>query len=157
MAEIGIPYTLATTSHTLTFNNGPSASAGMSLPVGDEIRITDIHGLDEPTLRTNRQDAPQADGAIIGDVLYGAREITVDVELRVRSATTEAGMRAARNAMEDALIAILADCRVADGTWSFTRSGGSARSYTVRRDSALSPSNSKGVVKGFTFGLVSPT
>lgn len=156
MAEIGIPYTLATSGGTLTFNNGPSASAGMSLPAGDEIRIVDIRGLDEPTLRTKRRPAPQADGEIIGDVLYGAREITVDVELRIRSASDEAGMRAARNAVEDALIACLAGCRLSDGTFSFTRTGGSLRSYSVRRDAPLFPAGSGGVVKGFTFGLVSP-
>lgn len=157
MAEIGIPYTLATPAGTLVFNNGPGASAGMGLPVGDEIRITDIKGLDEPEFRSSVTDAPQADGAIIGDGYDGARRPTFDVELRVRSATTETGMRAARNAMEDALIACLGAINRANGTLSFTRSGGSARSYTVRKDAPLSPSNSQGVVKGFTFGLVSPT
>jgi hypothetical protein len=58
--------------------------------------------------------------------------------------------------MEDALVEALAAIRLADGTWSFTRTGGSLRSYDVRRDAPLYPTQTRGVVKGFTFGLVSP-
>jgi hypothetical protein len=154
MAELSIEYTLGTPAGNLVFNRSAS-SAGFSLPAGDEFRIVDIHGLDEPTLRPNRRPAPQGDGEIIGDVLYGAREITVDIELKPRP-LTEAAMRAARNAMEDALVEALAAIRLADGTWSFTRTGGSLRSYDVRRDAPLYPTQTRGVVKGFTFGLVSP-
>jgi hypothetical protein len=99
----------------------------------------------------------QTDGAYIPNIFDDVRHITMEGYFRINSAFDSTGYRTARNAMEDDLIAALRSIRRADGTLSFTRTGGVLRSYTVRCDQAVSFTGEEGPVKSFIFGLVSAT
>lgn len=143
MAEHSAPASLLTPFGTISFNTGS----------GDEYRITNIEGLDGAPIRTTVDDRPQADGGLIHAQFFGPRHITIEGQLRVRSQTTTPNLIAARNAMEDALISALASIIRADGTFSFTRTGASARSLMVRNDVTVTFSGN-GIIKDFMFGLV---
>lgn len=147
MAEIAISYTLVTPGGTIVFNDG----------VGDEYRLTNIGGLDGRPIRATVEDAPQTDGALIYPFFAGARHITPEGYLKIVSVSDEAAVLAARNAMEDALIAACASILRADGTFSFTRTGGALRSYTVRCDMPPIFTGERGPIKSFALGLVSAT
>lgn len=143
MAEHSAPASLATPFGTISFNTG----------TGDEYRITNIEGLDGAPIRTQVDDAPQTDGGLVYPFFFGARHITIEGQLRVRSQTTTPNLIGARNAMEDALVSALASIIRADGVFSFTRTGASARALAVRNDVTVQFSGS-GLIKDFIFGLV---
>lgn len=138
MAEISAVYTLA----GLTFN----ASSG------DTYFISAITGLDGPAIRSTVDDAPQTDGGLVHTSFLGARHVTVEGVLVVRSAVTESGVVAARNALEDALLSALESILNADGTLAWTPTGGSGKTLTVRYEVPCQFSG--GWQKSFTFGLV---
>lgn len=145
MAEIGsIVYTLVTPWGTITFNAA----------TGDQYRLsTDSTGLDGAPLRTQVDDAPQTDGGLVHNFYKGARHVTLIGQLRVISTTVPASVIAARNTLEDNLIAACESIIRADGTLSFTRTGGTIRHLTVRCD-MLPTFSGSGPVKSFALGLV---
>jgi hypothetical protein len=84
--------------------------------------------------------------------LLGPRHLTFDGVLLVTSGTTEASYRSARRTLEVNLSNALLSLLAADGTLTWTPSGGSALHLTVRHDQPLQITGAW--VKTFVFGLV---
>jgi hypothetical protein len=141
MAEVAIPYTLVTPAGTITFNPTGSQSDGMYL--------TDVSGLDQPTPRVAVDNRPQFDGGIIYTSWFGPRYPVLTGSMRYLTTGFAVGRRPA----EDALRAALASILRADGTLTWTPSGGSARQVTVRAEQ-MQISNEQGPLKGFQIALV---
>jgi len=144
MANYSAVFTLTTPASTLTLN----ASSGDTYLLDPTL----CSGLDMAPLRTPIDDKPQAHGGIVHNFWKGARHVTLSGLLYVVSASTDSGVAAARNTLEDGLVAALESILQADGTLQFTPSGGSSRSLTVRCDVPVTYSG--GFVKNFVFGLV---
>lgn len=142
MAELSITYSLVTPGPDITFSDTGT---------GDEYRLTDILGLDQAPLRAPVDDSPQTDGGIVHDIFKGPRHIVFTGLLLCRTGTS-----AARNTMEDNLISALDSILLANGTLSFTRSGGTSRTLTVRCDVPVVYATWSGFpnTKTFIFGLV---
>jgi hypothetical protein len=67
MYEYGSIYTLTGSDGTsVIFNDGISG-----------LVLEDVTGFDSPTIRTNVEDMPEADGALAGDSWYGRRPVTL--------------------------------------------------------------------------------
>ena len=116
MPETSAVYTLVTPGPDITFNSGT-----------DIYRITNIAGLDMATLRTPIDDAPVTDGGIVHGFFYGPRHIGFEGLLLPADMTVTT-----RNTMEANLISALESIIRADGTLSWTPTGGSLRSFAVR-------------------------
>lgn len=143
MAEYSGTSTLTTPGPDITFNAGS----------GDEYRLDPemCSGLDMAPLRVPVDDAPQTDGGIVHDGFYGAWPFVLGGEFLNRTGTA-----AARNTMEENLRLALHAIVRADGTYSWTPSGQSARSLTVRAY-VPSLSVSGGYHKRFLISLVAAT
>lgn len=153
MADLSVQYDLVTPWGTISFNDSGIDKFMMYGP--DEYYITDIQGLDGAPLRTPQDNRPQTDGGLIHPFLKGARHITVEGALMVRSTRIQNEMRTIRNDMEADLIAALDSIYAADGTlsWTVGLSGGpDARSLTVNQEIPVTFSGIE--LKTFTFGLV---
>lgn len=144
MAEISAQYTLTTPGVDITFNT----AAGT-----DQYLLTEVPlGLDQAPVRTVVENVPQGDGGLVFDSFKGPRHIVFEGILipATVSATN-------RNTMEDNLISALDAILTADGTLSWTPTGGSSRSLTVRVDNGGQVQFSGGKSlspRAFIFGLV---
>jgi hypothetical protein len=118
MAELSAVYTLTTPGPDITFNSG-----------SDLYWLSEITGLDMAPVRAPIDNSPQTDGGIVHDFFYGPRHV-VFRGLLVPGTNTPTN----RNTMENNLISALESILRADGTLSWTPTGGSARSLTVRCD-----------------------
>jgi hypothetical protein len=136
MAEFSAPATLVTPAGTIAFN--PAAG-------GDGYYLTAVHGLGQAPLRATVDDKPQAAGGIVHPFLRGARRITAEGFILP---VVGSGLVTAM----DALTAALESIEQADGTWSWTPTGGSAKSLTVRCEIAVDYDSAR--PKTFAFGLV---
>lgn len=116
MAETSAVYTLTTPGPDIMFNSGT-----------DIYRVIDIQGLDMAPIRAPVDDAPVTDGGIVHGFFYSARRI--DVMGLLLPGDMAVGTR---NTMEANLISALESILRADGTFSWTPTGGSLRSFTVR-------------------------
>lgn len=116
---------------------------------GDEYLLdpTQCHGLDGAPLRVPVDDRPQTDGGIVFDGHKGPRHIFIAGLLLCRTGTV-----VARNTMEDNLRTALEDILAADGSLTWTPSGGSSRTLEVRCEIPLETTG--GWLKQFSFGLV---
>lgn len=143
MAEYSVQFTLTTPGPDITFNAG----------TGDEYFLDPqmCSGLDGAPYRVTVDDAPQDDGGIVFDGFKGPRHVVLGGVLLNRTGTA-----AARNTMEDNLVAALDSIVSADGTLAWTPSGGSARSLTVRAEIPVAFPTWAGYAftKQFVFGLV---
>lgn len=143
MAEFSAIYTLTTPANDPVFN---AAS-------GDTYILTAIRGLDGAPIRAPVDDAPQTDGGIVHPFRLGPRHVTAEGFILIRSAATEAAFVTARNTLESALIAALEAIRNADGTLTWTPTGGAGKTLsTLRHDSPCEFSGAW--IKTFVFGLV---
>ena len=143
MAELSIVYTLTTPGGTVQFNTG-----------ADVHRITNITGLSGAPRRITVEPMPQGHGGIVFPGKKGPRHITVDGEWRATSNLLT--IRALVNGLENTLRAALDTIIDADGSWSWTPTGGSSRSLTVRNDQELQRrfQPDKPTIPAFIFGLV---
>jgi hypothetical protein len=135
MSEFFAPATLTTPGGTLTFN--PSS--------GDGYYVSNITGLDQAPIRAPIDDKPQTDGGIVHDFFKGPRHITIEGLVVASSAS-------ARNTSTDSLVTALDSILRADGTWTWTPSGQSLKTLTVRCDVPVSFPGA--FLKRFIFGLV---
>jgi hypothetical protein len=145
MEEYGGPATLTTPGGTVTFNDAtgdtflhdPTQCDGLGL-------MTD--------LRTSVDAASQTDGGLVHPSFGDARHVTLSGLVLVRSGGDYA---TARNALQGALeTALLSIIRV-DGTYSWTPTGGSLLTITVRCDLRVKfPAVSGSAAKNYVFGLV---
>lgn len=143
MSEFGAPATLSTPLGSIDFNTRDD----------QEYFITNITGLDGESLRTPEDDAPGTDGGIVHDFWATARHITIEGHFLMDPALSFYQQIVQRNAMMDDLRKKCRSIKRADGTWSWTPSGGSTFNLTVRCD--LQPLyTGEGVLKTFVFGLV---
>jgi hypothetical protein len=141
LAEYSLVYTLVTPGGTVLFNSG-----------ADQFYLSNIEGLDGAPIRAPIDNRPQAHGGLVHRFLLGPRHITFDGVLHITSTGTEAGYLAARNTLVTNLQNALNSIYAADGTLSWTPSGGSQRNLRVRHDEALQIRG--GWQKSFVFGLV---
>lgn len=141
MAEFSAVYTLATPASNVTFNSG-----------NDRYTITDINGLDGAPIRAPIDNRPLTDGGLVRTFFLGPRQITISGFLNVNSSGTDVGYVTARNGMENTLMTALNSILRADGTLSWTPTGGSLRTLTVRNDEPVQFNG--GWQKQFIFGLV---
>jgi len=140
MAEINAPATLVTPAGTISFNP--------TTPATDYYWLTDVQGLDGVALRAPIDNLPQADGGLVHDFLKEVRHVTIEGMVVFSNAAT-------RNAMCDALVAALDALQAADGTFSWTPTGQSTKSLTVRCDQQITGFRGTGFApKQFMFGLV---
>lgn len=140
MAEINAPATLVTPGGTISFN--PTGVAT------DYYWLTDVQGLDGVALRAPIDNLPQTDGGLVHDFLKEPRHVTIEGMVVFSTAAT-------RNSMCDALVAALDSLQAADGTFSWTPTGQSTKSLTVRCDQQIIGFRGVGFApKQFMFGLV---
>jgi hypothetical protein len=139
VSEINAPASLSTPGGTISFNATGSATYYF---------FTALSGLDQAPLRVTIDPKPQAAGAILHPFLRDARHATFEGLVVADSTST-------RNTMCDALVAALESIEQADGTYSWTPTGQSTKTLTVRCDIPVSFPESRGpAVKTFMFGLV---
>lgn len=139
MADICAVYTVA----GLTFN----------ATSGDTYITTDIQGLDGAPIRAEIDDKPQADGGLVFPLLLGARHVTFEGFIGVRTENfgfDKAGYIAVINAFEAALIAGLESIRLSPGTLAWD-----SNSLSVYYDSPVLFRGDQ-FAKRFIFGLVAP-
>jgi hypothetical protein len=141
LAEFSLVYTLATPGGTITFNSG-----------SDQYVIARLTGLDGAPIRAPMNNRPQAHGGLVHRFLLGPRHLTIEGLFHVTSSATESGYKAARRTMDVNLNNALNSILAADGTLTWTPSGGSALNLYVRHDQPLQVGGAW--VKTFVFGLV---
>lgn len=137
--EYGCVFTLTTPGLDITFNSGTDRY---------ELDPTQCSGLDvSPDLRVPVFDAPQDHGGIVFPGKKKARHIVLAGTLLPASNDNDD-----RNVMAENLGLALEEILEADGTLSWTPTGLSARSLTVRYEIPLRTNGAW--VKTFQFGLV---
>ncbi len=139
MAEYSATFTLTTPGGTITLNSGSSDEYYLDPDACD--------GLDQAPIRAPRDKAPRTHGGIVHSFYKDARPVTLAGVLHNRTGTV-----AARNTMEDSLRTALDSILQANGTLTWTPTGGGARSLTVRCEIPLKTSGY--FLKRFIFGLV---
>lgn len=148
MADLAVPYTLATPAGTVTFNDGSV----------DQTYITSIIGLEGAPVRAPVDDMPYGHGGLWHNFWEGPRHIIVDGLFLIQSVRNCDAEMALRNQMEDDLRVALRSIAsvVADtGTLTWTPRGMSTRVLTVRHDVQLDcPEDQNYMVRTFHFGLV---
>jgi hypothetical protein len=152
MADLSAVYTLTTSGGNITFNDGDLGTTD------DLYWISEIEGLDGPSIRAQVDNAPQAHGGIVHTFWKGPRHVTMQGSIIIQSVAPGGYCLPERNQMEDDLREALDSILQADGTLSWTPAGlGTVtRTLTVRNDIPVqySPQESY-MVMGFVFGLVS--
>ncbi len=136
MAEWSCPHSLVTPAGTITFN------ATGSTYLHDPLVCV---GLDGKPLRIEQDNASLSEGGLLHTTRGGPRHLTIAGTLT----TTDP---AARNALEFALLAACESIENANGTYTWTPSGYSAKSLVVRCD--LLPTFPGANLKKYIFGLV---
>jgi hypothetical protein len=137
-------FTLSDGMDTITFN----ASSGDTY-VNDPDNCS---GLDGVTVRAPVEDKSQTDGLIAHTFRKSGRRITLAGDLRVRSASDEAGFLSARNALEDDLLAFCEAHLNTPATLTVPRSGGATRTISVRCE--ILPTFPGGMQKKYILGLI---
>jgi len=139
MSEFGITYTLTTPGGTITFNPSPSNQDGLYL--------SDVQGIDGGAVRGSVVPLAQRDGAFVFNSLRDAAYPTL-------SGFSRAATLATRTTLFDNLMQACDSIRPADGTLSWTPSGSTARSLTVRLIGPVQVSSGAGILKSFQVQLV---
>lgn len=149
MADVGAIHTLTTPGGTIVFNNG-------ELHTTDDLYwIQEIEGLDGAPRRSPQDPRPLAHGGLVHPIWKNARPFQIDGVILVQSTPFGDACRTVRNTMEAALEAALDSILDADGTWSWTPIGLSARSLTVRNPEEVNFRHTEEyALLGFNFGLV---
>jgi hypothetical protein len=150
MADLACTYTLTTSGGTIIFNDG-------DLYTTDDLYwISQIEGLDGPTLRAQVDNAPQAHGGLVHTFWKGPRHITMEGAILIQSVPWGGSCLVERNEMEDDLRVALESIIQTNGTLSWTPAGQSAHSLAVRHDVQLQFTPQENyMIMGFVFGLVS--
>lgn len=149
MADLACRYTLTTPVGDIVFNDG-------DLHTRDDLYwISEIEGLDGPPIRSQVDNAPQADGGIVHTAWKAARQITMQGAILIQSVPWGAACLAERNAMEKELREALESIIRANGTLSWTPEGDSLHTLTVRHNIQLNYDPQEGyLIMGFVFGLI---
>src|SRR3972149_5622328 len=127
MADVGVPYSLATPVGTIVFNDDSA----------DQFYITEIGGLAVPTIRAPIDNVPLGDGGLVHDFWKGPRHLAIEGVLLIESTRVMDSIVDIRNQMEDDLVFVLESILRDDGALTYTPPGAGARSLTVRHDIPL--------------------
>lgn len=111
---------------TAVFNNPSDSNFVMELD-GDDA----VSGLDSPEVRAAIQDKVEADGAVAGVFYHGIRSPVFNGKLYGTSTTQ-------RNTRESLLRKVVNECMRADGTLSWTPTGGVSQYVKVRKHGRVS-------------------
>ncbi len=151
MADVGVVYTLNTAGTDITFNQYTDPFIGH-----DQYYITEIRGLESPSLRTPFDPVPLGDGALIHNFWYGARHIAIEGIILVQSTQVMDDIVEIRNTMTDSLSDALNDCLRTDATLTFDPQGSSStRNITVRYEVPLEVTHVDNYLSlQFSFGLI---
>lgn len=154
MADIGVFYTLTTPGTDITFNQYTEPWIGH-----DQFYITEIRGLESPSLRTPQDPVPLGDGALIHPFYYGATHITFEGFILINSTQIMNDVVVIRNSMTASLKSALDAIKDADGTLTWTPQGGSGQTINgLRYEVGLqTPHTSDYLMLEFSFGLVTGT
>lgn len=141
MAEFGCLWQLETPVGTLEFNVLDSA--------GEGLRLTGVEGWDAPSMRSQVEVVPQADGATVFPSYDGARFPILHGVIVARSPES-------RTAWEDTIKQHARSIKRTDGVLRQWPTGYPARRCTVRQYDQVSIAASPGMVpRGFQIALVS--
>jgi hypothetical protein len=138
---------LVTPAGTVTFN----ADTGDTLFL-DPRRSS---GLGSSRVRAPIDNRPQTDGYLLHDFFEEGQHLVLAGDVVIRSATSEAGVVAARDALLTDLVLKLKSILRADGTLVF--SGGGSQTVRCELLPEITSSDSGPMQKSFVFGLVSAT
>ncbi len=154
MADLGVTYVLTTPGPDITFNQFTEPFTGH-----DQYYITDIRGLESPSLRTPQDPVPLGDGALIHDFFYGATHITIEGLILVQSTGVMNAIVVIRNSMTATLKSALNSMKSASGSLAFTPQGQAAQNITgLRYEVGLETAHQDNFNSiGFSFGLVTGT
>lgn len=139
--EFAAVHTLVSPSGFRAVFNSPADSDYIGALLGDDA----ITGLDSPTIRPVTVAKTQADGAYQGYNFHGERPITMRPTISRSSV-------AARNVASSKLRKVLNDCMIADGTLTWTPTGGISHFVRVRKNAEYREAG--GVIKVGFFGLM---
>lgn len=153
MADLGATYTLSTPGGTITLNGGDLNDGT------DKYWLTNIQGLDGPSIRAPIDEVAWGDGGLVHDFWKGPRHVVFEGVLVTETVGWPSkgdACRERQNEMEEDLIEALMSILRNDGTLTWTPLGLNVRSLSVRHDVTLEFSAIENyVLKQFTFGLVS--
>jgi len=150
MADLSCVYALTTPAGTIRFNDGDLHT------LDDLYWIADINGLDGSTIRAQVDNAPQNHGGHVHTFWKGPRHITFEGAIVIQSVPLGGNCLQERNVLEENLRIALESILQVNGTLSWTPTGLSSRSLTVRHDVQLDYSQQADyAIMGFVFGLVS--
>jgi hypothetical protein len=155
LADVGVIYTLTAPGPlAIVFNQFVDPFIGE-----DQFYITEIRGLESPSLRVPQDPVPLGDGALIHDFYYGATHITFEGVILIDSTQICDDQVEIRNEMTADLKAALNAMLRANGSLSFTPQGESAQTINgLRYEVGLqTPHTSDYRMLEFSFGLVTGT
>src|SRR5262245_3181081 len=117
MADLSCVYELSTPSGSILFNDG-------DLRTEDDLYwISEIEGLDGPSIRASVDNAPQTDGGLVHTFFKGPRQVTMQGAIVIQSVPFGAACLPVRNQMEADLRVALESILQADGLLVWTPEG----------------------------------
>ena len=154
MADVGVVYTLTTPGTDITFNQYTTPFDGQ-----DQYYITEIRGLESPSLRTPQDPVPLGDGGLIHPFYYGPTHISIEGVILVQSVRQMDAIVAIRNSMTASLKSALDSIKATDGTLTFTPQGQSLQTVSgLRYEVGLETPHADNYNSlQFSFGLVTGT
>lgn len=154
MADVGVVYLLDTPGTDITFNQYTTPFTGH-----DQYYITEIRGLEAPTLRTPTDPVPLGDGELVHTFYYGGTHISFEGLILVQSTLNMDDIVVIRNSMTAALKSALNSILSANGTLTFTPQGGTLQTITgLRYEVGLQTPHADNYNSlQFSFGLVTGT
>lgn len=155
MADVGVSYLLDTPGTDITFNQYTTP-----YDTRPQYYVTEIRGLESPSLRTPTDPVPLGDGELIHTFYYGATHITFEGLIWIPPTYGDMNtIVAQRNTMTAALKSAVNSILAADGTLTFTPTGGSLQTITgVRYEVGLqTPQADNYNSLQFSFGLITGT
>lgn len=154
MADIGVAYTLTTPGTDITFNQYTEPFTRQN-----QYYLTEIRGLESPSLRTPTDPVPLGDGELIHPFYYGGTHITFEGLILVDSTQIGNQIVVIRDNMTAALKSALNAILRADGSLTWTPQAGGAQTINgLRYEVGLqTPHTGDYRQLEFSFGLVTGT
>lgn len=149
MADLIVEYLLTTPGPDITFNDG-TLGDGV-----DKYWLDGIRGLDGPSIRAPVDPVPFGDGGIVYTFWKGPRRVLFEGMLLLDPPTL-VNCQLRRNNLAFNLQSALASIIAANGTLTWTPTGGAGESLTVRNEIPLEITYTDNfLVSRFSFGLIS--
>ncbi len=154
MADVGVVYTLTTPGPDITFNQYTEPFTRHN-----QYYVTEIRGLESPSVRTPTDPVPLGSGELIHPFFYGATHITFEGVILIDSTQVGNSVVVLRNSMVATLKSALNSILAADGTLTFQPQGQAAQTINgLRYEVGLqTPHTSDYLMQEFSFGLITGT